>query len=118
LEQGRDYLDPKEVVERLRDEFSFCDADANQGSDDVGDMIGKLIELKAPQHLIDAAVGGRDRSFSVVVADEMDSDNCLSFIVQPDSGILIGYNSGQHEATVRPLVERCAQALDYEIRLI
>jgi hypothetical protein len=63
--EGRPFLEPEEVVERLREEFAFCDADRDQGADDVGDMIAKLIELKAPKPIIDAAIAGRDRSFSV-----------------------------------------------------
>jgi hypothetical protein len=116
--EGRICLDPEEVVSRLREEFAYCDADADQGADDVGDMIAKLIELKAPQAIIDKAAAGRNRSYSVVVADHMDSENHLSFMVRPDDGILIGYHSGQHEASVRSLVERCAHVLDYDIVLV
>lgn len=116
--QGRSYLDPREVVERLRDEFPDCEADADQGADDVGDLIAKLIELNAPQAIIDHAVAGRDRSFTVVVADDMASDDYLRFIVRPDEGIHIGYFSAQHEAAVQPLVERCAQALNYKVVLL
>ncbi|HUE71364.1 MAG TPA: hypothetical protein VMP01_10810 [Pirellulaceae bacterium] len=106
------------MVHRLREEFAFCDADAEQGADDVGDMIAKLIELKAPQAIIDAAVAGRERSYSVTVADDMASEDFLSFIVRPGEGPLIGYQSRQHEAAVRPLLDRCARALNYEILLV
>ena len=116
--EGRPFLEPEEVVERLREEFAFCDADQDQGADDVGDMIAKLIELKAPKPIIDAAIAGRDRSYSVTVADDMASENYLSFIVRPGEGPLIGYHSGQHEEAVRSLLERCARALDYEIFLV
>jgi hypothetical protein len=115
---GRPFLEPEEVVERLREEFAYCDANADQGADDVGDMIAKLIELEAPQAIIDAAIAGRERSFSVTVADDMASEEYLRFIVQPGEGPLIGYHSGQHEAAVRPLLERCARALDYGIYLV
>ncbi len=49
---GRDYLPCAEVLARIREEFEDVDADQDQGSDDVGDMIAKLIELNAPQHII------------------------------------------------------------------
>ena len=101
-----------------REEFASCDADRDQGADDVGNMIAKLLELKAPKPIIDAAIAGRDRSFSVTVADDMASEKYLSFIVRPAEGPLIGYHSAQHEAEVRELVERFAKALDYEIFLV
>lgn len=113
--EGRAFLDPEEIVERLREEFAFCDADKDQGADDVGDIIAKLIELKAPQAIIDAVLAGRERSYSVTVADDMASEDYLNIIVRPDEGPLIGYHSAQHEAAVRSLVERCVRALDYEL---
>lgn len=90
----------------------------DQGVDDVGDLIAKLIELKAPKPIIDAAIAGRDRSYSVTVADDTTFENYLSFIVRPGKGPLIGYHSAQHEVEVRELVGRCAKVLDYEIFLV
>jgi hypothetical protein len=113
--EGHPYLDPEEVVKRLRDEFAFCDADADQGADDVGDVIAKLIELNAPKAIIDAEIAARDRSYSVTVADDLASEDYLSFIVRPGAGPLVGYHSKQREAAIRNLVERYARALDHEI---
>jgi hypothetical protein len=115
---GRPYLEPKELARRLRDEFAFCAVDAEQGRDDVGDMLAKLIELKAPQAMIEEVTAGREQSLRVTVADDMASDKYLSFIVRPNDGLLIGYYSAQHEAASKPLLERCAQALSYEIVLV
>jgi hypothetical protein len=115
---GRPYLDPNVVVARLRDEFHDCDADADRGADDVGDMIVELTEPKAPQAIIDAAVAGRDRSFSMTVADDMAAEDYLRFIVRPDDGILVGHHSGRHEAAAGSLVERCARVLDYDVFLV
>ncbi|MEZ6141878.1 MAG: hypothetical protein R3B84_15005 [Zavarzinella sp.] len=84
----------------------------------MGDIVVKLIELKAPQIIIDQQIASRERSYRVVLADDMASDDYLSFILQPDEGPLIGYSSGQHEDAVRPLVERCAKALNYRIKLV
>jgi hypothetical protein len=116
--KGRPYLDPEEVVRRLRDEFVHCEADADAGADITGDMIAKLIELKAPQEIIDAAVAGRERALRITVADDAATDDYLSFVVQPDEGPFIGYYSAQHEAATRPLLERCARTLGYKIILV
>ncbi len=115
---GKSHLEPKEIARRLRDEFASCEVDAEQGVDDVGDMLAKLIELKAPQAIIDEVAAGRERSLRITIADDMASDNYLSFIVRPNDGLLIGYYSAQHELATRPLVERCAKVLGYKIVLL
>ena len=112
------YLAPSDVVERLREEFGFVEADQDEGDNIVGDTIAKLIELNAPQEIIDQQRAAQSRSISVVITDELTADDFLRFTVKPDEGILIGYSSGQHEAAVRPLVERCATALNYRIDLL
>ena len=43
---------------------------------------------------------------SVTVADDITMEEYLSFVVRPDEGPLIGYYSAQHEAAMRPLLER------------
>ena len=116
--KGRADLDPKKIAHLLREEFTYCAIDAEQGADDVGDMIAKLIDLKAPQEIIDKAMAGREHSFRVTIADDMASEDYLSFFIQPETGPLIGYYSAQHEAATRPLLERCARALGYEIILV
>ena len=115
---GQAYLDPREVATRLQEEFSCCDIDAEQGMDDAGDMLAKLIELKAPQAIIDEVSAGREHSLRVTVADDNASDNYLSFLVRPNNGLLIGYYSATHERTCRPMLERCATALNYQITLV
>lgn len=117
-QDGRPYLEPETIVRRLREEFVYCDADAEQGSDSVGDMIAKLLELRAPQEIIDQAMAGRDRSVNVIIADDMASEDYLNFTVQPNVGPFIGYYSAQHEAATRPLLERCAEVLGYKIILV
>jgi hypothetical protein len=81
-------------------------------------MLAKLIELKALQAIIDDVVAGRERSVRITIADDMASDDYLSFIVRPNDGVLIGYYSAQHEAATRSLVERCADVLGYKTVLL
>ena len=116
---GREYLPCMEAIVRIREEFDDVDFDQDQGSDDVGDIIAKLIELKAPQQIIDHAMAGRDDSYHVTISDgPSDGDCSISFILQPNTGPLIGYHSRQHEEQSRPLLERCAKALGYQIILL
>jgi hypothetical protein len=115
---GRPYLAPREVAPRLKDEFAFCEVDSDQGQDDVGDILAKLIELKAPQAIIDEVIDGRASALRVIVADDAVTDNFLSLIVRQNDGPLIGYHSAQHEAACRSLVIRCADALNYTVTLL
>jgi hypothetical protein len=115
---GSPCLEPAEIARRLHDEFASCKVDSEQGRDDVGDMLAKLLALKAPQSLIDEVMTGRDRALRITVADDALSDNDLSFFVRPGDGFLIGYRSAQHEAAARTLLLRCALALGYEVKLV
>jgi hypothetical protein len=81
-------------------------------------MIAKLIQLRAPQEIVDRAMAGREHSVRITLGDDMASEDYLSFIVQPNEGPLIGYHSAQHEAATRTLLDRCANALGYKIVLV
>ena len=41
----------------------------------------------------------------------------LNIVVIPESSIKFGYQSDEHEAECRPLIERCARVLDCDIVL-
>ena len=112
------YLSPDDIVARLRDEFAHVDADRDEGDNIVGDTIAKLIELNAPQEIIDQQIAAQSRSIAVVIADNTTTDDYLQFTVKPSEGILIGYFSAQHETATRPLLDRCAQALNDRIDLL
>jgi len=115
---GQPHLDPREAIDRLRDEFALVDADQDEGADYVGDIIARLIELNAPKEIIDNEVAAQQGSYYVIVADGMFSESCLRLLFKPEEGPLISYSSGEEEEELRPLVERCANALNYCIVLI
>lgn len=115
---GAAYLDPEEVFRRLHEEFDYTAIDRDEGADVVGEIVAKLVELNAPQEVIDFQRASQDRAIQVVIADDSTSDDYLQFTVKPSNGIFIGYSSAQHEAATRPLVERCARVLNYQINLL
>jgi hypothetical protein len=115
---GQDFLEPEDVIERLKDEFNYVVADREQGADHVSSMIAKFIELNAPQQFIDDCLAGQDRSYWVSVADDDATEDDIGFILQPGVGPLIGYHSQHHEDAARPLLERCAATLNYQIVLV
>ncbi|PQO31652.1 hypothetical protein [Blastopirellula marina] len=115
---GAAYLDPEEVFRRLREEFDYTAIDRDEGADVVGEIVAKLVELNAPQEVIDFQRASQDRAIQVVIANDATSDDYLQFTVKPNNGIFIGYSSSQHESATRRLVERCAQVLNYQINLL
>ena len=112
------YLHPDQVVARLEEEFAYCAASKEQGSDSVGDVIAKLIEMNAPQEIIDQQLAAQSSSIEVVIADDSSSDNYLQFTVIPNEGIFISYFSRQHQDATKQLVDRCAMILNYRVELL
>ncbi len=112
--EGIAYLDPEEVVRRLQGEFDYVSVDREEGSEVVSGIIAKLVELNAPQEIIDTQLAGQSQALQIVIADDPTSDVHLKFTVKPNDGIFIGYFSWDHEQATRPLLERCARVLNYQ----
>jgi len=112
---GCPHLDPDEIVRRLEDEFEVCDVDADAGQKFAADVLAKLIELRAPQNYVDELAKGRNRARMVLIADDPSSEDYLDFMICPNRGIVIAHYSGRHQNATRPLLKRCARALDYVI---
>ena len=74
----------------VRGEFSHCTADRDEGDSIVGDTIAKLIELNAPQDIIDQQIAAQSGSIAVVIADDMSSDDYFpDHLVDKGKGLLI-----------------------------
>jgi hypothetical protein len=120
---GKPYLAPGEVVQRLRDAFSFVETDAGQGREHVQGMIVRFIKLQTGGKAgcdahIDRLQKARDAAVMVVVADDGRSqDGRLRFAVIPEEPIIVGYWSGRHQRLAEPLLKRCSQALGYSVEL-
>ncbi|MBW3599578.1 MAG: hypothetical protein KY475_20190 [Planctomycetes bacterium] len=73
------YLEPQEIVRRLRAEFEFVEADADAGTEVVADMIKQFQRTKAPQEMIDAHRAMLGKAIRVVVSDREDfeDDRCV-----------------------------------------
>lgn len=110
---GRAYLGTEEVVGRLRGGFAFFRAFPHQVPDESGRMTATGTGQDAPRAAGEAAAG-RDRTYSVVLADAAETLDYLSFEVRPDDAIVIGCRDAQHHSAVGPLVERSARLLDYD----
>jgi hypothetical protein len=115
---GASFLPPQAAIERLRAEFDYVGADRDAGADHVGQMVAAFLRLNAPEATVQFYAARQGDSFQVEVADDSDSEIFIRFALIPDVAPLIGYSSAQDEAASRPLVERCARALNYRIVLV
>ena len=113
------YLEPTEIVRRLRAEFEFVEADADAATEVVADMIKQFKRMKAPQEIIDAHLAMLGKAIRIVVADREDfEDDYLAFTSMPNGDPFIGYSSGQHEDAAAPLLERACKILRYSAELV
>jgi len=87
---GQSCLSPEEVVRRLGAEFDYCNA------------------------VEENAVSPREKSYEVTIADAEASPCRLTFRVHANDGVLIEYDSSQHELETCLLLKRCATVLNYE----
>lgn len=119
---GHKWLSPPEVVERLRSEFSTVKVDRKQGEAHVVRMIDQLTRMlhltppPASEAEIDRLRSVREQAVFLMFGESTDSDNgYLGTTVIPGEPLFFGYSSGRHQEATRPLLERCASALGYEI---
>src|SRR4051794_29649398 len=113
------YLEPQEIVRRLRAEFEFVEADDDAGKEVVADMIKQFQRMKAPQEMIDAHRAMLGKAIRIVVSDREDfEDDYLTFTAMPNGDPFIGYSSGQHEDAAAPLLERACKILRYSAELV
>jgi hypothetical protein len=113
------YLQPDEVVRRLREEFKFVEADRDAGSKVVADMIKQFERMDAPREIIDAHRAMLGKALRVIVSDRENFDNdYIIFTAMPGSSPFIGYCSRQHEDSATPLLERVCKTLDYRAELM
>lgn len=120
-----EYLSPAEIVDRLKREFRFVTVDKERGYQGVVDLIAWLEELKirgktAGPVPIDEQIAlyeaMKDEVLDVIITDdEHPGDAVLSTSLQPSQRISFGYYSANNQEASRPLLERCATALNYEL---
>ena len=114
------YLSPWGVVSRLKSEFSYVEADGEEGRRHVLEILERLKAGTLPPH-IDPQIAGRlnrikNRALFVCFGDDASSDAAvLATYVVPGMPLLFEYTSVEHEHAVHDLLSRCAAALGYEI---
>jgi len=114
-----DYIEPKEIVRRLRAEFDFVEADADAGTEHVADMLMQFQRMNAPAEIIEAHRAMLGKAIRIVVSDREDfEDDYLRFTAMPNGDPFISYCSRQHESAAAPLLERACKILRYRSELV
>ncbi len=126
---GKENLSPAAIVNLLRGEFEFVDADQAAGANHVGDMIAHLMRIKegydrwkdpppdAAQINVNIAKleAARDGAINVTLSDDPSSEfRYVSFTIIPGEPLFLGYCCQHHEDEAVPLLQRLAFALGYE----
>lgn len=117
------FLPVEEVIKRLQREFAFVDVSREQALEQIDGMLkyGEQIAAQVPEA---AAISARlrqvrDHSVMIGLADKRRFGKAyLNFLLKPGHPISIDYEGGKHEDAAKPLLERAASALDYEITLV
>ena len=117
-------LTAAEVVDRLRTEFAYVEADSDEGTRralaladwiearPAAAFLGQHAAwLKHAKRLRALAPG---EAMGITFGDAPDGPT-LHTVVLPGDVIKFGYGSEEEERRLRPLVDRCAQALDAEV---
>ncbi len=114
------YLTPWAVVNRLKSEFSYVEADGEEGRRHVLDTIEKLKADMSWRHvdhqMVERLARVKNRALFVCFGDDAGSDLAtLGTYVIPGMPLAFEYTSVTHEHAVKHLLTRCAAALGYEI---
>jgi hypothetical protein len=114
------YLTPWGAVNRLKAEFSYVEADGEEGRRHVLETIEKLKADTSRRHvdhqMVEQLSRVANRALFVCFGDNAGSDLAtLGAYVVPGMPLAFEYASITHEHAVQPLLSRCAAALGYEI---
>jgi hypothetical protein len=114
---GQQYLLPEEIVRRFRMTFKYVDASESRAVESIQESIQYMRRSGA---FSDAEIARlrsiKDRAIDVIVADELAPDLAyLVVLIEPDEKLFFSYESRSHEKAAKPLLERIATVLDYNL---
>src|SRR6476620_5234919 len=88
---------PQAALARLRAEFLYVVADRERAYNEVGDAVVRLIQLRAPQHLIDLTIADQADAIWVTLADSAHDDRKLQLTLRKNQAPMVGYASYDEE---------------------
>ena len=115
------YLSPRVVVARLMSEFPFVASSEEDGRRYVRGIIEQIQAIKqvgdipVDSEYLDRLERAQNDAIYVYFEDWSSETAYLGTAVIPGEPLFFIYSSSAEEAAARPLLIRCAKALDYEI---
>ena len=120
--RGESFISPGEAVRRLAAEFVAVTTDRQQGAEHVWRMVTQLRRMghltpppATPDEIARLEVLAPEAVFVLLSDGPASGQADLTTCIFPDHPLFFGYSSAQHQAASRPLLERCAKVLGYEI---
>ncbi len=123
---GKSHLSPDDIWGRIRNEFGFVESSESKAKWSVIEQVVLCYgdKLKGSEivtmELFDYLFASYFDSFKVTIAHAKDAPEhrVLSFTVERNEGILLGYWGAQHEDGTQDLRKRLANVLGYNIELV
>lgn len=117
---GQQYLSPEGIVQRLRMAFKYVDASEGRGAESIEEGIQYMRRSGAfSDEEIARLPNIKDRAIEVTIADELAHGLAyLVVVIEPDEPLFFSYESRSHEEAAKPLLERIATVLDYNLELV
>lgn len=113
------YLSPWAVVNRLKHEFSYVEADGEEGRRHVLQLIARLKGDTSDQRneaRAERLNRVKNRALLLCFGDVANSDaEVLSTYLIPGMPLVFEYESAAHEKAAHALLHRCAAVIGYEI---
>jgi hypothetical protein len=115
--KGQTCLAPDEALVRLTHAFRWVSASRELATSPAGQAEAALRSLGATPAMLAEWRRRHAPGASILVVvtdvDHGEGDTFLRFIVGPESGITVGFESERHFKAARKLVKKLAQALGY-----
>src|SRR4029079_14400665 len=124
FEEDEEFLDPAEVIRRLRVEFAVVEVDKHAAREMVQQRIDYIEEQLSEGHdpwreydeTSQRLRSGIDDAHLVYFSDEPDAKaKFLTTVVMTKEPLFFGYESGAQERAAPKLLRRCAKALGYDL---
>lgn len=121
------------LISALREAFPIVEADVEQGSNHIGDMIAHLQKVKAgyarwktpPAEAaeVDSEIrrleGLRSNAAFITVATDASNENLvISFNLVPGEDVIVGYANEAHEQAATAIVGKIADVLGYRVDVL
>ena len=109
------HLEPDEVLRRIATVFRYIVIDKVRGDRLVQEKYTELLRLSAPDVILLSHRSLFGRTVFVTLADDEAGKWRIEFLLQPCCEIRVEYGSPEDPERFRPLLEKLARLLGYEI---